>query len=163
MRGKHRYGCAPIWRFCTVSSRRICPSNGRLSFRPKPLPSVLTHIYYKKVETISQRSPVKWRVVVQPSQEYSVAPSDRFIPLAPSRRPRATMHQNEGIQSIQVPRRKPRINTFNMFDLDSMKSLLHCWFEVSVQQRDNRRGVSSGRANGTNKKPTFQYRTHLME
>jgi hypothetical protein len=80
--------------------------------------------------------------VVQPSQEYSVAPSDRFIPLA-------TRHQqNEGIQSIQVPRRKPRINAFNMFDLDSMKSLLHCWFEVSVQQRDNRRGVSSGWANG---------------
>jgi hypothetical protein len=43
-------------------------------------------------------------------------------------------HQNKGIQSIQVPRQKPRINTFNMFVLDSMKSLLHCWFEVSVQQ-----------------------------
>jgi hypothetical protein len=62
MRGKHWYGCAPIWRFCTVSSRQIRPSNGRLSFRPKLLPSVLTHIYYKKVQTISQRSPVKWRV-----------------------------------------------------------------------------------------------------
>ena len=100
--------------------------------------------------------------VVQLSQLYSVAPSDRFIPLAPPSR-RATNEQNQGIPSIQVLRRKPRINTFNMFDLDSMKSLLHCWFGVSVHQRDNRRGVSSERANSTNKKPTFQYWTHLME
>jgi hypothetical protein len=68
-----------------------------LSFCPKPLPSVLTHIYYKKVQTILQRSPVKWRVVVQPSQEYSVAPSDMFIPLVPSRR--ATIRMKVSNQS----------------------------------------------------------------
>jgi hypothetical protein len=33
-----------------------------LSFLPKPLPSVLTLIHYKKVQSISQRSPVQWRV-----------------------------------------------------------------------------------------------------
>ena len=61
-RGKHRYSCAPIWRFCTVSSRQIHPSDSRLSFLSKPVPSVLTHIHNKKVQTIPQRSPVKWRV-----------------------------------------------------------------------------------------------------
>jgi hypothetical protein len=62
MQGKYRYGCVPVWRFCTVSSRQIHPSDGRLSFLPKPLPSVLTLIHYKKVQTISQRSPVQWKV-----------------------------------------------------------------------------------------------------
>ena len=62
MRGKYRYSCAPIWRFCTVSSWQIHPSDGRLSFLSKPVPLVLTHIHNKKVQTIPQRSPVKWRV-----------------------------------------------------------------------------------------------------
>jgi hypothetical protein len=63
MRGKYRYCRAPVWRFvCTVSSRQIRPSDGRLLLLPKPLPSVLTLIHYKKVQSISQRSPVQWRV-----------------------------------------------------------------------------------------------------
>ena len=94
--------------------------------------------------------------VVQLSQLYSVAPSDRFIPLAPPSG-RATNEQNQGIPSIQVLPRKPRMNTFNMFDLDSMKSLLHCWFGVSVHQRDNRRGVSVGRANSSHQQPRSQH------
>ncbi len=32
------------------------------SFLPNLLPSVLTHIHYKKVQSISQRSPVQWKV-----------------------------------------------------------------------------------------------------
>jgi hypothetical protein len=47
MQGKYRYGCAPVQRFCTVSSRKIHPSDGRLSFLPKLLPHVLTLIQYK--------------------------------------------------------------------------------------------------------------------
>jgi hypothetical protein len=47
MWGKYRYGCAPVRRFCIVSSRKICPSDGRLSFLPKLLPHVLTLIQYK--------------------------------------------------------------------------------------------------------------------
>jgi hypothetical protein len=38
--------------------KQIRPTDGRLLFLPKPLPSVLTLIHYKKVQSISQRSPV---------------------------------------------------------------------------------------------------------
>jgi len=62
MQDKYRYGCAPVWRFCTVSSRQIRPSDGKLLFLPKQLPSVLTLIHYKKVQSISQRSPIRKRV-----------------------------------------------------------------------------------------------------
>ena len=62
MSDKHRYGCAPVWRFCTDSSREIRPSNSRLLFLPNPLPSLLTLIHYKKVQNILQRSPVQWKV-----------------------------------------------------------------------------------------------------
>jgi hypothetical protein len=48
--------------FGTDSSRQIHPSDGRLSFLPNLLPLVLTHIHYKKVQSISQRSPVQWKV-----------------------------------------------------------------------------------------------------
>jgi hypothetical protein len=47
MRGKYQYGCAPVQRFRTVSSRKIRPSDGRLSFLPKLFPQVLTLIQYK--------------------------------------------------------------------------------------------------------------------
>ncbi len=62
MQGKYRYGCAPVWRFRTVSSWQIHPSDNRFSFLPELLPYILTHIHYKKVQSISQRSPVQWRV-----------------------------------------------------------------------------------------------------
>jgi len=62
MQGQHRYCRAPVWRFCMVSSRQIHPSDGRLLFLPKQLPSVLTLIHYKKVQSFSQRYPIQKRV-----------------------------------------------------------------------------------------------------
>jgi hypothetical protein len=161
MRGKHRYGCAPIWRFCTVSSRQICPSNGRLLVILPKATALCTYPYILQ-EGSDHFTEVSCKMESSSTAEPGIQRrAIRYVHTSCAIKTRH--HQNEGIQSIQVPRRKPRINTFNMFDLDSMKSLLHCWFEVSVQQRDNRRGVSSGQPNGTNKKPTCQYRTHLME
>ena len=150
MQGKYRYGCAPVRRFRTVSSRKIRPSDCRLSFLPKLLPHVLTLIQYKVSDNEYRRALAQQRQDWEEEAEPAVK----------------TRHQkNQGIQSIKQPRWQHRVNTFNMINLDAVKSLTHCLFGLSAEQRDDRMGVSTEKAHSTqygDKQTTLSYTTHLI-
>jgi hypothetical protein len=51
-----------------------------------------------------------------------------------------------------------------MINLDAVKSLTHCLFGLSAEQRDDRMGVSTEKAHSTygNKQTTLSYTTHLI-
>jgi hypothetical protein len=65
-------------------------SDGRLPFLPKPLPSVLTLIHYKKVQSISQRSPVQWRV------------ETRFFPASFQRKAGISLPRRQIFSSVNI-------------------------------------------------------------
>ena len=56
---------------------------------------------------------------------------------------------------------KKQTNAFNVFDLNSLKSLLCCWFGVSAQQWDSGVGVSNSKDNVFHQTTSHHYHMPL--